>query len=236
VRTFATNHPKPLGRVEPPDTRHLERWPLAPVLDTLTRPVPVIIGIPWRSNFDAPVFIAGRWWIGKADDLGWVRGGHEICLRPPSMTDLTDWWRFYDQGAEGACVGFAASRMMSLLNRARYDARWLYHEAQKIDGWPTPARGARQGRAACDILRARRTQDAGVGGAASGARHLREPVGRERRRDRLRRCRRRRTAPVGGLPLLNSWGEGGFPHVAWVPFDVARRGDLPAKAGTPRSS
>jgi hypothetical protein len=25
--------------------------------------------------------------------------------------------------------------------------------------------------------------------------------------------------PVGGLPLLNSWGEG-FPHVTWVPFDV----------------
>ena len=29
-------------------------------------------------------------------------------------------------GPEGACVGFGCSRMMSLLNRKRYDARWLW--------------------------------------------------------------------------------------------------------------
>jgi len=25
---------------------------------------------------------------------------------------------------------------------------------------------------------------------------------------------------VGGLPFLNSWGERGYPHQTWVPFDI----------------
>lgn len=43
------------------------------------------------------------------------------------------WKRLYDQGREGACVGFASSEMMSVLNGPFYDAFWLYHEAQKRD-------------------------------------------------------------------------------------------------------
>lgn len=41
----------------------------------------------------------------------------------------------YDQGAEGACVGFALSWAMSILNRRFYAARKLYLEAQLIDPW-----------------------------------------------------------------------------------------------------
>jgi hypothetical protein len=41
----------------------------------------------------------------------------------------------YDQGIEGACVGFGYSWMMSILNRRKYAARWLYLEAQKVDPW-----------------------------------------------------------------------------------------------------
>lgn len=39
----------------------------------------------------------------------------------------------YDQGQEGACVGFGESWMMSLLNRRFYDARWLYQQARAAD-------------------------------------------------------------------------------------------------------
>lgn len=63
---------------------------------------------------------------------------------------------FYDQGREGACVGFSSSWMMSILNRRRYDARWLWNEAKKIDIWPDTNPGDDEGtsvRAALDVLR-----------------------------------------------------------------------------------
>jgi hypothetical protein len=63
----------------------------------------------------------------------------------------------YDQEREGACVGFASSWMMSILNRRFYDARWLWDEAKKIDEWPETNPGDSEGtsvRAAMDVLRA----------------------------------------------------------------------------------
>lgn len=120
-----------------------------------TAPTPVCLGINWYSGFDAPVQESrGACWIAHQASWGTVRGGHEICIKPPGLYDTDGWYRFYDQGAEGACVGFALSRMMSLLNRQRYDARWLYHEAQLVDDWDdTPPEEGTSGRAGCDILR-----------------------------------------------------------------------------------
>ena len=61
----------------------------------------------------------------------------EVPLTVNKKLDLPVQYReHYDQGAEGACVGFGFSWMMSILNRRRYDPLWLYHEAQKIDPWP----------------------------------------------------------------------------------------------------
>jgi hypothetical protein len=60
----------------------------------------------------------------------------------------------YDQGREGACVGFSQSWLMSILNRKLYDARWLYLQAQLIDEYPTtPPAGGTSLRAGFDILR-----------------------------------------------------------------------------------
>ena len=62
----------------------------------------------------------------------------------------------YDQQREGACVGFASSWMMSMLNRRLYDARWLWNEAKEIDEWPDTNPGDNSGtsvRAAMDVLR-----------------------------------------------------------------------------------
>ncbi len=68
--------------------------------------------------------------------------------------------RGYDQGSEGACVGFALSWAMSILNRRFYDARELYRTAQRIDEWPGDADGetgpkyeGTSVRAGCDVLR-----------------------------------------------------------------------------------
>jgi hypothetical protein len=62
----------------------------------------------------------------------------------------------YDQGAEGACVGFGSSWMMSILNRSMYDARWLWDRAKERDEWADTNPGDENGtsvRAAMDVLR-----------------------------------------------------------------------------------
>jgi hypothetical protein len=62
----------------------------------------------------------------------------------------------YDQGREGACVGFASSWLMSIFNRRFYDARWLWNAAKTIDEWPWTNPGDQHGtsvRAAMDVLR-----------------------------------------------------------------------------------
>lgn len=61
---------------------------------------------------------------------------------------------WYDQGTEGACVGFACSWAMTILNGPRYAARWLYQEAQKIDPWAdTPPGEGTDVRSAFEIMR-----------------------------------------------------------------------------------
>ncbi len=62
----------------------------------------------------------------------------------------------YDQENEGACVGFASSWMMSILNRRFYKAKWLWDQAKTVDQWPYTNPGDGKGtsvRAAMDILR-----------------------------------------------------------------------------------
>src|SRR5688572_3964046 len=106
------SHPLPLGRLVTPDNRHHDSYTMRgldpPTLD-LTRPMPVAIGIPWFRDFD-PAFAGGRlykrpdgtWWLPDNITMP-LRGWHEVCLKPPAMTDYPDWWRWYDQGQEGAC-------------------------------------------------------------------------------------------------------------------------------------
>lgn len=68
---------------------------------------------------------------------------------------------YYDQGREGACVGFGWSWAMSILNRIKfaypkYDASWLYHQAQLVDEWTeTPPEEGTSVRAGGDVLRTR---------------------------------------------------------------------------------
>lgn len=212
-------------RLLPPDWRHYERYPLTTVPD---RPSPVVIGINWYENFDRPEQDShGHWWIGRYTDLGGIRGGHCVALRPNHATDSTAWWSFYDQGYEGACVGFGVSRMMTLLNRHRYDARWLYREAQKYDEWPGESYEGTSVRAGLDVVR-----DQGhrrVHGDHS------QPTSRD---DGIREFRWATdvtdvlqtlgTPELDYVTLLNSWGRSGYPHFVRMPavtLDILRLQD-----------
>lgn len=124
------SEPGVLGRREPTDWKHVERYPASTLIATATHPLTAAppntekgLGLPW-------------------------------------------WWKQHDQGQQGACVGFGCSAMMSITNHRqrllasgrdvtyRYEARWLYHEAQAIDEYEdTPPEEGTSVRAGCEILR-----------------------------------------------------------------------------------
>jgi len=214
----------PLGRRVPEDFAHVEKYPLS-ALSAEEQPkcVPVVIGVSWFSNFDAPVKDGTSYWIGRGE-LGTARGGHCVCLKPKGLTDPTPWWVYYNQGREGACVGFGASRMMSMLNRKRYDARWLWNEAKLIDEWADTNPGDSNGtsvRAACDILRNR------------GHRRVKAGTSQPEVADEGISANRWATSidevlAVLGTPerdyveVLNSWGKD-YPHIVRLPASVLAR-------------
>lgn len=137
---LTTDDPR-LDRVPTGHTKHLDKYPLT-AETAPAKPTPITAGFNWYFNFDNPVrrtLSNGRGYdvIGEGD-LGHRRGGHATCLKPWSLNDLLAWWVYYNQGQEGRCVEFAKLRMMTLLNRKRYDitSRWGYYESQKRDYWP----------------------------------------------------------------------------------------------------
>ena len=100
--------------------------------------------------------------LGRRVPTDWAHvERHPLAIASPDLVEHTlsmpRWAHdFYDQGAEGACVGFGSSQMMSILNHRRYDARWLWNAAKMIDEWPDTNPGDDNGtsvRAAMDVLR-----------------------------------------------------------------------------------
>lgn len=149
----------PLGALPPSDDKHRVKYPLTAeaVPDD---PRPLVIGIPWLTAFDRPVERKnGRWTeyiIGiDPDNLGSVRGGHCTCVPMHGHRDRKEWWQFYDQGREGACVGFGVARALSLMNRERYDAYELYRQAQRQDEWEGESYSGTSVRAGLDVARER---------------------------------------------------------------------------------
>lgn len=124
-----------LGRYVPDDWEHTGKYPLT-ARTTPARPVPMVLGINWYSNFDRPEKIGRTWWVGRGD-LGAIRGGHAIATLPTGYRDYLSWWDYYDQLSEGRCVEFAWHRVLTLLNRHRYDivTRWAYFLMQNNDEW-----------------------------------------------------------------------------------------------------
>lgn len=139
-----------MGWRPPADRSHETRYALA--THEVARPSPVVIGVAWYAGFDTPVRKDGAWWIGLGE-WGRVRGGHAVCLRPPLVRDVASAHAHFDQGTEGACVGFAASRAACLFNRKLYDGFPLYRAAQRRDPWPGEAYDGTSVNAGLDTLR-----------------------------------------------------------------------------------
>jgi hypothetical protein len=229
-----------LGRFIPDDWGHVEKYALA-ALPAEERPTqaPVVIGVNWYVEMDDPTKDgdSGEYFIarGGAGSLTRVRGGHCVCLEPGGgLTDSDQLYAFYDQGKEGACVGFGWSRCMSILNGGKeYAARWLWDRGKEHDQWAETNPGDDNGtsvRAAAEVLVASGhvpwdqsygdddyTERAGYQPEASEgitafrwARSIDEVhavLGNERADE------------LGAVPVLNSWGPD-FPHRVWLPDDV----------------
>ncbi|WP_028660811.1 hypothetical protein [Nocardioides insulae] len=231
-----------LGRFIPDDWAHLDNYPLT-ALAPEERPerVPVVLGVNWYKEFDEPELDpeTGDFWVarGGAASLSRIRGGHCVCLEPGGEPDPEARWEFYDQGSEGACVGFGWSRCMSLLNQGSlYAARWLWDRSKEKDQWPETNPGDNEGtsvRAAGDVLRAAghvaweadfadddhterlrysAALDAGIHRFrwATSVDDVHQVLGNERADE------------LGAVPFLNSWGRD-YPHRTWMPDDVLAR-------------
>ncbi|MFI5608981.1 hypothetical protein [Amycolatopsis sp. NPDC051903] len=228
-----------LGRFVPDDWQHLERYPLT-ALAAKERPVrtPVVIGVNWYREFDDPEpdRKSGEMFIAKGGSVTAVRGGHCVCLEPGGTPDTDDSYGFYNQGAEGACVGFGWSRCMTLFNGAEYAARWLWDAAKKRDEWAETNPGDENGtsvRAAAEVLKELghvewqdeyadddwRRRESYVPEVKQGIRAFRWA----RTVDEVHAALgNRRADELGAVPLLNSWGEK-YPHRVWLPDEVLDR-------------
>lgn len=212
-----------LDRLPSQTTEHLERYPLTAA--TLpSRDVSIQAGFDWYPAFDRPrqVYLRGRWrrLIGEGD-LGRARGGHAVCLRHWRLSDARSWWAYYDQGTEGRCPEFSLLRVMSQVNRRRYDvtSRWHYWTMQRLDEWAggsypgaSPAYEGSSVRAAMEVAR--------LSGLVRDARRplsFEEASGRVSGEDGIARFRWatswadvRQVLAVPdwlpGVPLNNSWG------------------------------
>ena len=230
-----------LGRFIPDDWAHIESYPLT-ALAPEARPSrqPVVIGVNWYREFDTPEKDANsaEYWVarGGVKTLTRVRGGHCVCLEPGGRPDQEAWWRFYNQGAEGACVGFGWSRCMSILNKEIYAARWLWDRSKETDEWPETNPGDENGtsvRAAAEILAQRGHVDWGTSmdddNVSERARYTAESG------NGIVRFRWARSVDdvhavlgnpeadqLGAVPFLNSWGTN-YPHRVWMPDDVLAR-------------
>ncbi len=230
-----------LGRLIPDDWEHVERYPLA-ALPPEQRPAkrPVVIGVNWYTEFDRPERDegSGEYFVarGGAGSLTQIRGGHCVCLEPGGEPDPEAWWEFYDQGAEGACVGFGWSRCMSILNKELYAARWLWDRAKASDEWPDTNPGDDNGtsvRAAGDVLR--RSGHVDWKNEYAGDDYTEREHYTPEFIDGITRFRWARSVEdvhavlgndkadqLGAVPFLNSWGRD-YPHRTWMPDDILDR-------------
>jgi hypothetical protein len=224
-----------LGRLIPPNMDHVEKYPLKKSMIAALPAVPVAVGVNWYSLFDNPVKQSnGQWWI-KGTNLGYIRGGHCVCM--PAIDDEPySYYTFYDQGSEGACVGFGSSRMMGLLNRKKYNARWLWDLAKTVDYWPDTNPGDDEGTsvsAAMDILRkighvswkssmanlTWQQRDALTATAGEGIAANRWATNID---DLFSVLQNESYKKAGAIPFYNSWGKY-YPRKVWVPCEIWQR-------------
>jgi hypothetical protein len=227
---------KPLGRNEPPDRIHEEKYPFdaMPAEDVPTVPFPVIAGVAWYSNFDSPVQGEdGKWRVGGGD-LGSIRGGHCFCLEQTGEPDSEHAWAWSDQKREGACEGFGNGRALSLIhNGTLFDDFWLYDDARRTEDRYPQGEGATN-RGAGDALVKWGAHPAEAEGSQHGAVIHRVPWRAGVRAVAIKSFHWLQSmdelvkvlgypAGTAEVPILNSWGKRGYPHRTYVPLDVLDR-------------
>ncbi|HSE43742.1 MAG TPA: hypothetical protein VLA89_00280 [Gemmatimonadales bacterium] len=206
--------PAKLDRKPPEDFEHVEKYPVR-LADIAGKPTPVILGINWYDAFDTPVLRDDeRWYIPEPTGREYIRGGHCICVKS-KQPDQWGWYQFYDQGEEGACVGFGISRTQTLMNRVMYDAFWLYDEARKVDEWPGEDYDGTSVNAGLKVAKADglKRQQSGVIAPQDGISAYRWATSVDEVHGVIQ-------LPIadelGAVPLLNSWGRY-YPHLVWLP-------------------
>lgn len=216
---------KGLGRRVPKTWEHVEKYPLT-AAQLPVKPQPVTVGINWYDDFDNPVKKGYRYWIGlNSKSLGRIRGGHCVCMPHLASADNYSWYKYYDQGEEGACVGFGSSRMMSLLNREMYNAWWLWDRSKEVDGFPETNPGDNEGTtvsAAMDILRkmGHMTKRGKVPLLENGILVNRWATQVDQA---FRVLQNEEYERLAAIPILNSWGKDDYPHIVWMPCDTWQR-------------
>lgn len=220
AKLWRKHKPRSLGRREPTDFEHIARYPLAALPEGAVGQ-PVVLGINWYEAFDRPEWFANGWWIGRNPNLGALRGGHCICAPPEGLSDLGTWHAYYDQKSEGACVGYAVSRMQTLRNRRAYNALPVYKHAQEVDEWPGTDYEGTSVRAGLEVLR---TEGAPYKGTVTfkpgaGISAYRWITSVEELSAVLASPRNDASESVR---LLNSWGLA-YPHYVRMPYTIVNR-------------
>ena len=229
-----SDHSKPLGRNKPPDTVHIEKYPLT-ALEAPPTKVPVPVGVNWYSAFDRPAQgTDGRWRVTLGSTGGTVRGGHCFSFEPPGEPDTERNWTFYDQGSEGACEGFGHARAMTLMKGQLLDAWWLYDDARRDEGTYPEGEGATN-RHACAALAkwgvhtVKAEYPGGPPAVIERVAWKENVPGFEVASYHWASTVEQVIASLGfpstanELPFLNSWGRGGYEHRVWMPVDVLAR-------------
>jgi hypothetical protein len=132
------------------------------------------------------------------------------------------WYYFYDQQYSD-CVGYSESRCMSLLNRERYAAHWLYRMAQIDAGQPADNDSGTFVRSGFNVLMNKGHRQVIDGVAQPVERHNGISAYRwgnvETALETLYNpASARHYVNIGGVPLLNSWGTG-YPHLVWLTLE-----------------
>lgn len=216
-----------LGRIAPTDWTHVNKFPLTTeILDELP-PRPVVLGINWYSAFDYPQKDStGHYWIARSGNLGSIRGGHCVCLKPRRAYAYDGWWAWHDQVSEGICVSEGCARNLAYFNRRMYQPRPIYDECKKRDGYPGEGTWVSVG---FDVLR-----EVGAVPALSGEAHWYRTDQIDKSRpfiynDGINANRWARSVDdvlqvlgyqdVGYVDVINSWGKS-YPNLVRLPVDV----------------
>lgn len=191
------------------------------------QPESVVVGIDWHAAGDRPIERVGP--DGKPEHWaklteGAVRGGHAVCIPHDPAKDLPGAHRYFDQLANGTCVGFAWSRRQSLHNRRYYDGFKLYDIAVQIDGL-AETRDRDDGttvRAGGDVLVDHGAFRGRLNGESNDKPTLGDGIARFLHCRSIDQMLAALANPVyvqrGAAPYLQSWGPKS-PRLVWVDLD-----------------